>query len=62
MKEGLIIGVMKESDKSNMALICKKATDKEIGSALADITSLISKKHPDAIKEATRILEEVSYD
>lgn len=60
--DNIMIGVIRKSECSNNVLIPKNISDELLGDMFADLTMILMKMHPEALKVATEILERTSYD
>lgn len=60
--DNIMIGVIRKSECSNDVLIPKNISDELLGDMFADLTMILMKMHPEALKVATEILERTNYD
>ena len=60
--DNIMIGVIRKSECRNDVLIPNNISDELLGDMFADLTMILMKIHPEALKVATEILERSHYD
>lgn len=60
--DNIMLGVVRTSECANDVLIPKGISDELLGDLYADLTLVIYKMHPEAMKVATELLERVNND